>query len=89
MKYLKILSKKINIAIESKPQLRQQSIGFTKNEPNSNFPFTIGSQVAHKKFGQGTVISYEGSINDLRIQVQFKIAGTKWLALEFAKLDKL
>ncbi|MGB4563136.1 MAG: hypothetical protein WBI16_06625, partial [Methylophilaceae bacterium] len=43
----------------------------------------------HKKFGQGTVISYEGSINDLRIQVQFKIAGTKWLALEFAKLDKL
>ena len=83
------LIKKINIAIESKPQLRQQSIGFTKNEPNSNFPFTIGSQVAHKKFGQGTVISYEGSINDLRIQVQFKIAGTKWLALEFAKLDKL
>ena len=83
------LIKKINIAIESKPQLRQQSIGFTKNEPNSNFPFTIGSQVVHKKFGQGTVISYEGSINDLRIQVQFKIAGTKWLALEFAKLDKL
>ena len=83
------LIKKINIAIESKPQLRQQSIGFTKNEPNSNFPFTIGSQVVHKKFGQGTVISYEGSINDLRIQVQFEIAGTKWLALEFAKLDKL
>jgi len=83
------LIKKINIAIESKPQLRQQSIGFTKNEPNSNFPFTIGSQVVHKKFGQGTVISYEGSINDLRIQIQFEIAGTKWLALEFAKLDKL
>ena len=83
------LIKKINIAIESKPQLHQQSIGFTKNEPNSNFPFTIGSQVVHKKFGQGTVISYEGSINDLRIQVQFEIAGTKWLALEFAKLDKL
>ena len=83
------LIKKINIAIESKPQHHQQSIGFTKNEPNSNFPFTIGSQVVHKKFGQGTVISYEGSINDLRIQVQFEIAGTKWLALEFAKLDKL
>jgi len=43
----------------------------------------------HKKFGYGVVLSYEGSSNDLRIQVAFQSSGTKWLALEFAKLETL
>ena len=83
------LIKKINV-IET-PQIKQfnQPKQVTQNFGHSEYPFKIGSQVLHKKFGNGVVLSYEGSSNDLRIQVQFTNVGTKWLALEFAKLEKL
>lgn len=83
------LIKKINV-VES-PQIKQfnQPKQVTQSFSHSEYPFKIGSQVLHKKFGNGVVLSYEGSSNDLRVQVQFANAGTKWLALEFAKLEKL
>ena len=83
------LIKKINVI--EKPQIKQfnQPRQVTQSFSNSEYPFKIGSQVLHKKFGNGVVLSYEGSLNDLRVQVQFSKAGTKWLALEFAKLEKL
>jgi DNA helicase-2/ATP-dependent DNA helicase PcrA len=52
-------------------------------------PWKIGQSVSHSKFGQGVVVSYEGSSNDLRIQVNFGREGLKWLALEYAKLEKV
>lgn len=52
-------------------------------------PWKIGQQVAHAKFGNGVVVSYEGNANDLRIQVNFGREGLKWLALEFAKLTSI
>ena len=83
------LIKKVNV-IEN-PQIKQinQPKQVTQSFSHSEYPFKIGSQVLHKKFGNGVVLSYEGSSNDLRVQVQFANAGTKWLALEFAKLEKL
>jgi DNA helicase-2/ATP-dependent DNA helicase PcrA len=41
--------------------------------------------VHHDKFGPGVVLAYEGG-SDARVQVNFKHAGVKWLALEYAKL---
>jgi len=52
-------------------------------------PWKIGQSVAHSKFGQGVVVSYEGNSNDLRVQVNFGREGLKWLALEYAKLEKV
>ncbi len=52
-------------------------------------PWKIGQSVAHAKFGQGVVVSYEGNSNDLRVQVNFGKEGMKWLALEYAKLEKV
>ena len=46
----------------------------------------IGQRVFHQKFGEGTVTGIEGGSNDGRVQVNFKHAGSKWLALEYAKL---
>jgi DNA helicase-2/ATP-dependent DNA helicase PcrA len=51
-------------------------------------PWKIGQSVAHSKFGQGVVVSYEGNSSDLRVQVNFGREGLKWLALEYAKLEK-
>lgn len=52
-------------------------------------PWKIGQQVAHVKFGNGVVVSYEGNASDMRIQVNFGREGLKWLALEFAKLNPI
>ncbi len=63
---------------------KQQSSG-QKNA----MPWKIGQQVAHAKFGNGVVVSYEGNANDMRVQVNFGREGLKWLALEFAKLNPI
>ena len=64
----------------------------TKNNhinPQNNYAWKIGAYVEHSKFGQGTVTGYEGSENDLRIQIKFKNHGIKWLAMEYAKLNEI
>lgn len=63
---------------------KQQS----SNQKNA-MPWKIGQQVAHAKFGNGVVVSYEGNASDMRIQVNFGREGLKWLALEFAKLNPI
>ncbi len=49
----------------------------------------IGQRVFHQKFGEGVVTGVEGGGNEGRVQVNFKRAGSKWLALEYAKLEAL
>jgi DNA helicase-2/ATP-dependent DNA helicase PcrA len=49
-------------------------------------PFSIGQNVRHAKFGEGVVLNFEGRGLDARIQVRFAAEGTKWLALQYAKL---
>jgi len=50
-------------------------------------PFAIGQNVRHEKFGEGVVINFEGRGLDARVQVRFATQGTKWLALQYAKLS--
>ena len=45
-----------------------------------------GMQVFHAKFGEGTVMTLEGSGEDARAQINFPRHGVKWLALSVAKL---
>ncbi|MGY8904256.1 MAG: UvrD-helicase domain-containing protein [Burkholderiales bacterium] len=46
----------------------------------------LGMQVFHNKFGEGTVLTLEGSGDDARAQINFARHGSKWLALSVAKL---
>ena len=54
--------------------------------PSAAQPFHIGQSVSHAKFGSGVVLKCEGSGGDARVQVNFRDAGVKWLALGFARL---
>ena len=45
-----------------------------------------GIAVFHAKFGEGTVMTLEGSGGDARAQINFPRHGVKWLALSVAKL---
>jgi DNA helicase-2/ATP-dependent DNA helicase PcrA len=68
-----------------------------KNTPRANFekkrpdehPFSVGQNVRHAKFGDGVVIDFEGRGLDARVQVRFATEGTKWLALQYAKLTAI
>jgi DNA helicase-2/ATP-dependent DNA helicase PcrA len=45
-----------------------------------------GQGVFHNKFGEGVILTLEGSGDDARAQVNFGRHGTKWLQLSIAKL---
>ncbi|WP_462170732.1 DNA helicase II [Pseudoalteromonas xiamenensis] len=51
--------------------------------------FTLGQRVLHAKFGAGTVLNYEGSGAQSRIQVNFDDVGSKWLVTAYARLQPL
>jgi DNA helicase-2/ATP-dependent DNA helicase PcrA len=47
----------------------------------------IGQSVRHAKFGVGVIIDARGRGADTQVQVNFRDAGVKWLALDYAKLE--
>lgn len=49
----------------------------------------IGQGVSHGKFGEGVIVSYEGAGKQMRVQVNFREVGSKWLVLSYAKLQAL
>ena len=55
--------------------------------PRRRPAWRIGQSVRHAKFGLGIIIDAEGRGGDARVQVNFRDAGVKWLALEYAKLE--
>ena len=57
-----------------------------KAPPSPKAMWHVGQRVFHQKFGEGIITGVEGSGADARVQVNFKRAGSKWLALEYAKL---
>jgi len=65
---------------------RQPEYPKSNSNIKQDWPFQLGANVSHKKFGIGTVISYEGSGEHARVQVNFNRAGAKWLVLAYANL---
>jgi len=49
----------------------------------------VGKGVFHTKFGEGMLLTLEGSGQDARAQVNFGRHGVKWLALSIAKLTPI
>lgn len=50
---------------------------------------TVGKAVFHNRFGEGVVVTLEGSGEDTRAEVNFGRHGRKWLALSVAKLTPI
>jgi DNA helicase-2/ATP-dependent DNA helicase PcrA len=65
------------------PKAQPVSVSF-----GTDSPWRIGENVTHPKFGNGVIVGAEGRGADARVQVNFHRNGTKWLALEFAKLSR-
>ncbi len=71
--------------VSARPQRAAKGTGFKGQE----WPFRLGQPVMHHKFGDGTVLAFEGSGEHTRVQVNFSAAGTKWLVLAYANLEAL
>ncbi len=56
---------------------------------DDNQPVKLGQRVRHASFGEGVVVSAEGSGAHTRIQVNFADAGPKWLVAAYANLVAL
>ncbi|WP_226644008.1 DNA helicase II [Microbulbifer variabilis] len=52
-------------------------------------PLALGGRVEHSRFGEGTVVQFEGNGPRARVQVNFDDAGSKWLVVAMAKLQPL
>lgn len=58
----------------------------SSNIGNHNYPYKAGMHVHHHVFGNGTVISIEGSGDNTKAFIQFEDHGEKPLLLKYAKL---
>ncbi len=65
------------------------SILVANTKSQDDHGFHIGQQVFHSKFGEGRIISFEGTGTDAKAQVNFSRHGPKWLALSIAKLTAI
>ena len=68
------------------PEELVQPIGYVEERApafEKKSPYRIGANVFHPKFGEGVVLACEGMD---QVQVNFRRAGVKWLALEYANL---
>ena len=57
-----------------------------KNTAQHESGFKLGQRVQHSRFGDGTIIGFEGDGDHARAQVNFENEGVKWLVLGYAKL---
>jgi DNA helicase-2/ATP-dependent DNA helicase PcrA len=74
------------------PYVPAQSISRVKKAPTPSGGqglWRIGQRVFHQKFGEGVVTGSEGTGTEGRVQINFKRAGSKWLSLEYAKLEAI
>lgn len=78
-----------NTAQANKSLLTEATKKMVSRGLNSAAGFYIGQQVSHTKFGMGTILNCEGNGADMRVQVNFRQAGTKWLSLAYAKLEAI
>jgi len=51
--------------------------------------YRLGQRVLHQIFGEGIILNVEGNGPSTRVQVNFDREGSKWLVLQYAKLEAI
>ncbi len=52
-------------------------------------PMRLGARVRHPKFGEGTILRFEGNGENRQVHVNFEQAGQKWLMYSLARLEQI
>lgn len=79
--------------VRPRVQVSRPVYGGRRSEVSSSLeetlPVKLGQRVSHPSFGEGVVLSAEGSGAHTRLQVNFEAAGSKWLVAAYANLTPL
>ena len=93
-RFLDELPQQVLLNLNQRREPPPQSSGYSapaaprsKTQHGNDTGYKVGQSVSHAKFGSGIIIDFEGRGADARVQVKFREAGTKWLALAYAKLS--
>ncbi len=62
---------------------------FSLSDEGRDTGLALGQRVAHRVFGEGVVLNFEGNGAHARVQVNFMHEGSKWLVLQYANLQPL
>ncbi|MFT5083010.1 MAG: DNA helicase-2/ATP-dependent DNA helicase PcrA [Lentisphaeria bacterium] len=67
-------------------------VSFSASVQKSSLPeqfsgMSLGQSVRHSLFGDGVILQFEGQGAGVRVQVNFGGQGSKWLVLQYAKLE--
>lgn len=65
---------------------KRKAMNGTMNSEVDGTDLRLGQRINHAKFGEGTILNYEGQGKQARIQVNFDNEGSKWLMLAYATL---
>lgn len=57
--------------------------------PAADTGLNLGQRVYHQMFGEGVVLNFEGRGDNARVEVNFDAEGSKWLVVQYAKLQAL
>jgi DNA helicase-2/ATP-dependent DNA helicase PcrA len=81
------LLREVNTTFRHNASSVSADTGFSNMKKNvEGTSWRVGQNVVHPLFGSGVIVNCEGRGGDARVQVSFADTGTKWLALEYAKL---
>jgi len=70
----------------------ERGVGLKEEVSNSlvdEYGMKMGQRVMHQKYGEGVIMQFEGSGDRAKIEVNFPIAGSKWLMVAYANLETL
>ena len=62
---------------------------FSTSDKGVDTGFDLGQRVAHPKFGEGVILTFEGQGASARVQVNFDTQGAKWLVVSYARLEAI
>ena len=65
------------------------AMGHRTTVATQELPFNLGQRVHHPKFGDGTLLQFEGGGAQLRVEVRFDGGETKWLVVAYARLEAI
>jgi DNA helicase-2/ATP-dependent DNA helicase PcrA len=77
------------VRIQPKARQSPQFLSTAFITEDTGLGYQLGERIRHPHLGEGVVLNYAGVGPRAQIQVKFHTAGTKWLMLEFAHLEKV
>ncbi len=67
--------------------MRPASLAMQTDVPDTDL--SLGQRVNHQVFGAGIVLNFEGRGANARVEVNFDTEGSKWLVVQYAKLQTM